>query len=40
MELSGSQQFFTSDGKYILAPDGNNLIAYFIDADEIYNSNK
>jgi hypothetical protein len=37
LELTGSKQFFTSDGKYILAIDGNKFRSYFVDVDDIYN---
>ncbi|MGD0340357.1 MAG: AAA family ATPase [Bacteroidales bacterium] len=37
LELSGSKHFFTSDGKYILAIDGNKLKSYFVDVEDIYN---
>ncbi len=35
--LCGSKHFFTSDGKYILAIEGNKFKSYFVDVEDIYN---
>jgi WD40 repeat protein len=36
IELDGSNHFFTSDGKFIIAIEGNTFRTYFIDVEEIY----
>ncbi len=38
MELNGSKHFFTSDGKYIIAIEGNTFRTYFVDVKDIYES--